>query len=139
MDVNDMDYIGEEIKLDKIRHIKYTIKGLKVLSKAYGSVHSAMAKIEKLNENFDVETLDDICIFVHAGLIHQDDQLKIEDVENILEFGHITSAMQKIMEAIRHSMPNPAEVSNDNQGESSSISIKSNTLPASNGTSRKKK
>ena len=120
MDIDDMGYEGEEIKLDKIRHIKYTIKGLKVIAKKFGSVVKAFNDMQKMNQEFDVQTMDNITLLLHAGLVHEDPKLTIDDVENMLTMANIPIAFTKIIVAFNGSAPEPSnetEVSEIAEGE----------------------
>lgn len=118
MDVNDMDYKGEEIFLDKPRHLKYTIKGLKIIAKKYGSVVEAFNKMKTMNANFDTETMDDIVMLLHAGLIHEDEDLTIDRVENMLTMNNIPKIFAKIIEAFNGSMPQAEDGGSENtEGE----------------------
>jgi hypothetical protein len=106
MDINDMDYLGEEIKLaGKVRHIKYTIAGLKILARHFDSVMAAFDKMQKMDINFSVETLDDITLMLYAGLIHEDENLTIKQVENMVDFTTIMTVFEKIGKAIQGSNP----------------------------------
>jgi len=105
MDKNDFGYEGEEIKLDKIRHIKYTIKGLKIISKKFGSVIEAFDGMKTMNQNFDTETMDNLVLLLHAGLIHEDSNLTVDAVENMLTIGNLPEIFQKIITSFSGSTP----------------------------------
>ena len=119
MDIDDMGYEGEEIKLDKIRHIKYTIKGLKIIAKKHGSVVKAFNDMQSMNQDFDVETMDNLTLLLHAGLVHEDPKLTQDDVENMLTMANIPIAFTKIITAFNGSTPKPKEdeVSEATKGE----------------------
>ena len=120
MDIDDSSYDGEEIELDKIRHIKYTIKGLKIIARKHGSVVKAFNDMQKMNQDFDVETMDNITLLLHAGLVHEDPKLTIDDVENMLTMVNIPIAFTKIIVAFNGSTPQPSnetEVSETTEGE----------------------
>ena len=104
-DVDDLSYEGEQIKLDKLRHIKYTIKGLKLIAKKYGSVVKAFNGMKTLNPEFDTETMDKLVMLLHAGLIHEDANLSTDDVENMLTMGNLPVIFNKIIAAFSGSMP----------------------------------
>jgi len=114
-----MSYIGEPIKLDKIRHIKFTIKGLKLIAKKSGSVVKAFNDMQKMNQEFDIEGMDHLVLLLHAGLIHEDPKLTIDDTEGFLTMGNMTTVFTAIIKAFNGSSPQPKEdeVSNDNAGE----------------------
>ena len=115
MDIDDMGYEGEEIKLDKIRHIKYTIKGLKIIAKKHGSVVKAFSDMQKMDGSFTVETMDNLVVLLHAGLIHEDANLSAGDVENILTMNNMGTVFNAIITAFNGSTPEPKgnEVSED--------------------------
>ena len=114
MDIDDMSYDGEEITLDRIRHIKYTIKGLKIIAKKHGSVVKAFNDMQKMNQDFDVETMDNLVLLLHAGLIHEDPKLSIDDVENMLTMDNLTPIFYKIITAFSGSTPEPKEDEEEN-------------------------
>ena len=125
MDKDDLNYEGEEIKLDKIRHIKYTIKGLKIIAKKHGSVVKAFNEMEAMNKDFDVEGMDNLTLLLHAGLIHEDLKLTTDDVENMLTIDNMLAIFNKILTAFNGSTPEPAEsdeVSEATEGEPLSTS-----------------
>jgi len=132
MDIDDMSYEGEEIKLGgKVRHIKYTIKGLKILAKKYGTVIKAFNKLENMNQEFDVETMDHLTLLLHAGLVHEDERITVEATENLLTFEILPVVFTKILKSFGGSMPQPTDDggSNDNPGESLQTSTSLNTPP----------
>ena len=113
-DIDDMFYQGEEIKLDKIRHIKYTIKGLKLIAKKFGSVVKAFNDMGAMNQDFDVETMDNLTLLLYAGLVHEDAKLTLDDVENMLTMANIPVAFTKILTAFNGSTPEPKEDGGEN-------------------------
>ena len=120
MDIDDMGYEGEEIKLDKIRHIKYTLKGLKIIAKKFGSVVKAFNDMQKMNQDFDVETMDNLTLLLYAGMVHEDSKLTLDDTENMLTITNMPIAFQKIITAFNESTPKPneeTEVSEVTEGE----------------------
>ena len=126
MDIDDMNYLGEEITLGgKVRHIKYTIKGLKIIAKKFGSVVKAFNDMKEMNKDFDVEGMDNITLLLHAGLIHEDPKLTTDDVENMLTVDNMLAIFNKITIAFNGSTPEPKEDdggSNDDPGEPLSTS-----------------
>ena len=120
-DKDDLFYKGEPINLDgRTRHIKYTMKGLKCLAEACGGVVEAFSRLQKMNPNFDVETMDNLVLLLHAGLIHEDAALSIDDVENMLSMDNLTPIFSKIIAAFSRSMPQAKDDggSGDEPGES---------------------
>ena len=117
MDIDDMGYEGEEIKLGgKVRHIKYTIKGLKIIAKKHGSVVKAFNDMRKMNKDFDVEGMDNITLLLHAGLIHEDPKLTADDVENMLTVDNMFAIFNKIITAFNGSTPEPTEDDGGSEG-----------------------
>ena len=122
-DIDDMDYKGESIQLDKIRHIKYTIKGLKIIAKKSGSVIKAFNDMRLMNKEFDIEGMDHLVLLLHAGLIHEDSELTLDDIENMLTMNNMTMIFTAIIKAFNGSTPKPAEEgSTDDLGEPLSTS-----------------
>ena len=118
MDIDDLSYIGQPIKLDKLRHIKFTIKGLKLIAKKSGSMVKAFNDMQLMNKEFDIEGMDHLVLLLHAGLIHEDPTLTIDNVENLLTMNNMTIIFTSIMKAFNGSMPEPAEGgSTDDPGE----------------------
>ena len=117
MDIDDLFYDGEEITLDRTRHIKYTIKGLKIIAKKHGSVVKAFNDMQKMNQDFDVEMMDNSTLLLHAGLVHEDPKLTIDDVENMLTITNMPIVFQKIITAFNGSTPKPNEDGDSNDGE----------------------
>jgi hypothetical protein len=115
-DINDMDYPGEKINLDRVRHIKYTIKGLKLIAKKFGSVAKAFEQMKTMNQDFDIETMDSLVLLLHAGLIHEDPKLTADDVENMMTIENMAAIFNKIITAFSGSTPQPDENEVDQPG-----------------------
>lgn len=126
MDKNDFSFNGEEIKLDKIRHLRLGIKGLKLLSKKFGSVEKAFKQFDKSND-MDEDFLDILVAFLHACLVHEEQDITIEEVENLIDFPMITETFKKIANTLKGSMPQKNEVETSTAGESQLTSTESNT------------
>ena len=116
-DKDDLSYDGEPITLDRLRHIKYTIKGLKVVAKKFGSVVEAFDQMQKMNPNFDTETMDNLVLLLHAGLMHEDAKLTADDVENLLTINNMLIVFHAILAAFNGSTPKEDEVSEATKGE----------------------
>ena len=129
MDIDDCFYSGEEVKLDKVRHVKYTIRGLKIISKKFGSVVKAFEKMQTLNQDMDTETLDNLVLLLHAGLIHEDKNLTVDDVENMLTMENLPVIFNKILVAFGGSTPQSKDDggSEATEGEQPLISTDLNT------------
>ena len=124
-DKDDMSYEGEPIQLNgKIRNIKYAVVGLKLLAKKYGSVIDAFDTMKAINPKFDEETMDNLTLLLHAGLIHEDPRLTIDDVEKLLTYNNMLTVFNIIIKAFNGSAPQPKDDggSTDNAGEPVSTS-----------------
>lgn len=113
MDIDNFDYKGETVKLDKERHLKYTIAGMKLLAKKYGSVMEAFRKLQSIGELTDTE-LDLIVDIAHAGLIHEDPKIAVADVSNLLDMRNMTGLTLKMIAAFNGSN---SDRDGDNEGE----------------------
>jgi carbonic anhydrase len=110
MDIDDMEYQGEEIKIGgKTRHIRYAIVGLKLLAQKYGSVVDAFDKMQTMNLKFDEKTMDDLALLLYAGLVHEDEKLTLAAVENMADIGNMRQAFDKILNSFKQSTPEPEE------------------------------
>ena len=106
-DKDDLSYQGEAIKLDKVRHLKFTFRGMKLLAKKYGSVNAAMERISAMDSNMSADALDDLVNLVHAGLVHEDKSLTTEMVEDMLDFSVLYTIGDVILTAFMKSIPEP--------------------------------
>ncbi len=109
LDIDDMFYLGEEVKLDKIRHIKFTMRGLKLIAKKYGSVVEALRKMENLNKDMDEESMEHIAMLLQAGLVHEDKNLTLDDAENMITFNNIFPIFMTIQKSLGGSLPQPTD------------------------------
>lgn len=117
-DINDMDYLGEEIRLGgKTRHIKYAIKGLKLVAKKYGSVIEGFNKMKTLNPDFDEEGIDDIVLLLYAGLIHEDKELSTDNIESWLTIDNMTPIFKKMITSFTGSTPQAKDGADETVGE----------------------
>lgn len=121
-DKDDMGYEGEPIQLDKLRHIKYAIKGLKIIAKKHGSVVKAFTDMKNMNTDFDMETMDDLVLLLHAGLIHEDPKLTIEATEDIMTLKNMKEVFYAIMRSFSESSPADDGGSDAAEGEPLSTS-----------------
>lgn len=104
-DKDDITFNGVEIRLDKVRHLKYSLQGLRIVTKKYGSLQNAINKLQGGGEDVSDEMLDILSTLVHAGLIWEDETLTQDFVEKIIEFKHIAILPEKILEAVSNSLP----------------------------------
>lgn len=80
------------IKLDKERVLKFRRKELKLIEKSIGK------KITKID--FDDIGVDEIAKMIHFGLLHEDENLTLEQVEGLMDnsemyFGEMNEAVMK--------------------------------------------
>ena len=81
------------IKLDKMRNLRIAIKAIKIIEE---ELNIPISKIDF--ENIGMKELN---IMLYAGLIHEDKELTIEKVLDIMdEFGKITEISNAIGKAI---------------------------------------
>ena len=83
------------IKLDKERHLKYGMKALMLIEEL---TDKPMSKF-----NLEAVTMKDVCILIHAGLIHEDNTLTLDDTVQIIEdygFGRFNELVEKMSKAI---------------------------------------
>jgi hypothetical protein len=105
-DKDDMGYAGETIRLGgKVRHIKYTIPGLKMLARPFGTVVDGLGAFEGFNQKFDEEGIDKLAKLLHAGLVHEDRELAFEVVEGMININNFQLLPMKLITALRGSQP----------------------------------
>jgi len=97
------------IKLDKERHLKFGLKALKSIEKASGQ--SALS-----GEFWSVPTATNFSILLWAGLLHEDPELTIEQVDELVDnYSSLDVLYTSIAQAWGAAMPEP-----DNEGENGS-------------------
>jgi hypothetical protein len=113
MSIDDVSYEGVEVKLDKVRHIKYTFAGMRIILKKYGSLQKALNVLSEM-ESSDIteEGLDALSTLIYAGLIHEDEELTQKKVENIIDFRNITKLTEALTKALSGSLPEGGEGKN---------------------------
>lgn len=107
--VEEITYEGVPIKLDKVRHLKYALKSIRLIVQKYGSIQKAFEILQKCKDEIDDAALEAIAVLAHAGLVHEDRDLTQEDVENLIEFKHINQLADKMVEAMSDSLPSIEE------------------------------
>lgn len=114
--IEDICYTGEEIVLrGKKRTLLYTNRGMKILAQKFGTVYKGLKVLKDLNYEFDESSLDNMAVLLHAGLVHEDKDLTLDDVENMMRFDIMPYVIGKLSIAIRASLPKA-----DNEGNSKS-------------------
>jgi len=108
--IEDIIFDGIEIKLGgKKRKLLFTMDGMKILAKEFGTVYKALGIMRTLNYEFDESSLDKIRILLYAGLIHENNELKIEDINNMMRFDLMPYCIEKLSVAITGSLPQSEE------------------------------
>lgn len=113
MSIDDVSYEGVEVKLDKVRHIKYTLGGMRIILKKYGSLQKALNVLSEMGDSdLTEEGLDVLSTLIYAGLIHEDEELTQKKVENVIDFRNITKLTEALTEALSSSLPEGGEGKN---------------------------
>lgn len=108
--INDISFEGVEIILKGKKFIlDYSMAGMKYLAKKYGSVTKALNKINDLSNDINENEIDFICDLIYAGLVHENKNLIIEDVESLVSFRNLEYCMKKITDSIFSSLPQSNE------------------------------
>lgn len=110
---DNISYEGVEVKLDKPRHIKYTFAAMRIILKKYGGLQKALSILEKM-EGGDLteEGLDALSTLIYAGLVHEDEKLTQEKVENLIDFRNMAKLIDAVTEALSGSLPEGGEEKN---------------------------
>ena len=117
-----------EIEIDGEKHqMKYDFNAFIELEEMYGSIDEAMEAVQGevvKNKDGKPEMIEDdngkkvekrkfslkaMRNFLWAGLIYGDETLTKKKVAHLLEFGNFQFIMEKMMEAIKASMPEKAD------------------------------
>ena len=104
--IEDLCYEGEDITLKgKKRTLLYTNKGMKILARKFGTVMKGPNSLTEINSEMDEDTLDKVAILLHAGLVHEDPELTLDDVDNMINFGTMAYCIETITRAVEKSLP----------------------------------
>lgn len=98
------------IKLDKVRNFRYGMKALSLIEKTLSKSISTI--------DFANLTIEEIVTFLWAGLIHEDKELTIEGLMDIIDDSNVdfTTLTQAMGEAITGAFGKPKEATeNPNQ------------------------
>lgn len=102
----DLDYEGEEIILGgKARHIRYSIKGLKIITKQIQGMVKAFNGMQTMDASVMAKTMDSLVSLLHAGLIHEDPKLTVGDVEDMLTMNNMPAVFNAIIRVFSSSTP----------------------------------
>ena len=102
----DLDYEGEEIILGgKARHIRYSIKGLKIITKQIQGMVKAFNGMQTMDASLMAEAMDSMVTLLHAGLIHEDPKLMVGDVEDMLTMNNMPAVFNAVIRAFNSITP----------------------------------
>jgi hypothetical protein len=85
------------VQLDKERHFKYTMKSMSEYKKLTGENLMGKGVLERIAENRDP---DELTAFIFVGLIHEDKELTVEQVAEMVTFDNITEVFTKAGQAV---------------------------------------
>lgn len=81
------------IQLDKMRNLRYGMKAISLIEKKF---KKNIAKI-----NMDDLTMEEIATFVWAGLVHEDKELTIDKVMDLIDdYSNVQEVLAKVGEAL---------------------------------------
>lgn len=104
--LEDLIYDGEEIFIGgKQRKLLFTNKGMKILAKEFGTVYKALNSMTTMNFEFDEDSLNKMAILLYAGLIHENKELTLDDVDNMIRFDLMPYCIEKLAKAMTGSLP----------------------------------
>lgn len=102
------------IKLDKERHLRLTLKGMIEFQKLTG---------KNLLEGFSLKdlALEDVAALMWACLIHEDKELKYDDVLCMVDLSNIMAVTEAVTACILQSLPEAEEKSGPPLAEKSPV------------------
>lgn len=81
------------VELDKVRNFRYGMKAISIIEKKF---KKPIAKVD-----FDNLTMEDTATIIWAGLVHEDKNLTVEKVMDLIdEKGNLQQVMQAMSEAM---------------------------------------
>jgi hypothetical protein len=81
------------VELDKVRNFRYGMKAISIVEKKF---KKPIAKVD-----FDNLTMEDTATIIWAGLVHEDKNLTVEKVMDLIdEKGNLQQVMQVMSEAM---------------------------------------
>ena len=86
------------VNLDKERHLRLTLKGMLEFQKHTGKNLLKGFRLKELS-------LEDSAALIWACLIHEDKEIKYEDVLNMIDLHNLTSVVNAVAECINQSLP----------------------------------
>jgi len=95
-----MAHFSVPLQLDKTRNLRFGMKAMSLIETALG------VKISKLNLS-DIG-INDLAVFIWAGLVHEDASLTIDSVMDLVdEYSSIPEISEKLSQAIEASTGTP--------------------------------
>lgn len=93
------------IELDKPRAIEYRLRAFARMEEKYGSVDAAMKAME-------AGSIEAISFMLWCGLVHEDPQLLLEDVQDMVDIRDMEYVANKMGEVMSTDMPEKTEAPN---------------------------
>jgi hypothetical protein len=90
------------IKLDKVRHLRLSLKGMLEFEKLTGKTLLKGFKFKDL-------TLSDMAALIWACLIHEDKELTYDDVLDMIDTSNMEAASEAVVACVIQSFPEPKE------------------------------
>lgn len=106
---------GVPIRLDKVRHLFYSMKGFMYLADKHGDANAAFQKIPLGDSRMTREGLEALADLIYAGLCHEDKNLTPDDVAAMVDIRALGSVVEKINKAMTLSLPENDEEEGDPQ------------------------
>ncbi len=103
----DMDCIELVLKHEKY-NLDFSMAGMKYLAKKYGSVNTALKRIENIKSDFTPEDIEFISDLVHAGLLHEY-SISTDDIEKKIYMRDLAYIFETTVKALTNAMPRPKE------------------------------
>jgi len=106
LDINDMDYMGETIKLGgKKRILLYGMGGMAVLAKAHGSVMKSFEVMDNMAKGITLEDLDALVTLVYAGLCDMDEEITEAEIRKMITFRNMHKILTVLTRCFVESLP----------------------------------
>lgn len=103
---------GRQIKLDKVRHLRYPMGALAWLADRYGSMQKVIEIFFSMGsaENFGRDELYAIADLLCAGMMSEDPGMTPEYVRDTFDLEQIIGIMPDMVAAFTDSLPKPKAV-----------------------------
>lgn len=86
------------VMLDRERHLKFDLNAFAELEDLYGDINTAFEAMQK-------GSIKAIRAMLWAGLVHEDKDLTLEKVGEMVHLGNVNEVMNAITQAISEAMP----------------------------------